>query len=1057
MSKKVLVLTLGLLLLLTLGAFGGRKPPSPGRAYPQDDFYKIIPPANEDIISQYLTTPAPELFVPFTKDTAGYTYWDAQHDNSMRRQIANDFTGIKHFTWMDLVGPYISNNRYVSYNALYPNGNWLALGGFFHVTSAVSRGGYTGLDILPDSREVIYYHCTEPTIPQGIYWGTTISIERTTPGLGQFNQFDIPDSVKGKDVKGMWPTVACSKAMNGDTAYIHITQTQFIPGTQEPSTAGSDTPSEYVDMMRDPTGDPKGLRYVRCFEKPTNQDTLVCQSPGWRTSLLIPKDTKLVPNKVPYKFATARLGGTAIATSPVSQKVAVVWLQNTTSGSTLTKNELMYLESTKNGNDWIADSSMEFTVKVTNYANEGYADRAYPDIAAVYDYSDSLHLVWTTFKSTNQNDVTLWHWSASTGIRKVGSVTASSAVNPGVWNLLIAKMTMGVEYMPSDSSAYNYLYVVYTKFNDSDISASGFANGDLYLKASSNGGLSWGADTNLTNTNSNGCIAGNCKSEHWSSVAERVDSFLYVQYIYDLDAGGAVYGEGTFTKNPVRYLKYPRPLVPAVPGLYFAPSQLTSPTEWATNHSSKTDSIMVDNIGTATLQVQLSGPSWLTIAPSSFSIAELGPTQKVTLTLNGGPYADTFLTGKLKILSNSGVVGGGLNFNDTQYVDINFVVTDTFYYAEYDTVNTGTGGIYTTVSNVGNIGNEEDGNQMNYKGHDYLFDCSPLLVTPQASASPDDTVAASWLHDRVDFYPESHLQIVQQPEFATWGITIATSKFAPLVTRLSNPYQWFWWWWTIEQKDVFFENERVIVKYTKLYKNPPPPWWWAISQPSPQPSVIIGIGGDWDVTSDASGRNKGAYNSSTNLIYVYSDSSGFTNNYGGFYFYYGAVDDGATHDTSFAPWVARVQRNKTQMYPTRGYDDDSLFKYMSITGWSVEQDSSQDMNIIISAINPAKLSGRSDTALITAKYALVVSDAGLTGLLKPMCGNANRDDKVTVSDVVFLVNYLFKGGPKPFMYYSNANGDNRITVADVVYLVNYLFKGGPKPICGYPIPLPGPF
>jgi len=29
------------------------------------------------------------------------------------------------------------------------------------------------------------------------------------------------------------------------------------------------------------------------------------------------------------------------------------------------------------------------------------------------------------------------------------------------------------------------------------------------------------------------------------------------------------------------------------------------------------------------------------------------------------------------------------------------------------------------------------------------------------------------------------------------------------------------------------------------------------------------------------------------------------------------------------------------------------------------------------------------------------------------------------------------------LMYSDANGDSKVTVSDVVYLVNYLFKGGP--------------
>jgi hypothetical protein len=61
-------------------------------------------------------------------------------------------------------------------------------------------------------------------------------------------------------------------------------------------------------------------------------------------------------------------------------------------------------------------------------------------------------------------------------------------------------------------------------------------------------------------------------------------------------------------------------------------------------------------------------------------------------------------------------------------------------------------------------------------------------------------------------------------------------------------------------------------------------------------------------------------------------------------------------------------------------------------------------------------------------------------------GDANGDGKTTVSDVVFLVNYLFKGGPVPVPLESgNANCDTKVTVSDVVYLVNYLFKGGPPP------------
>jgi len=61
-------------------------------------------------------------------------------------------------------------------------------------------------------------------------------------------------------------------------------------------------------------------------------------------------------------------------------------------------------------------------------------------------------------------------------------------------------------------------------------------------------------------------------------------------------------------------------------------------------------------------------------------------------------------------------------------------------------------------------------------------------------------------------------------------------------------------------------------------------------------------------------------------------------------------------------------------------------------------------------------------------------------------GDDNWDGKVTVSDVVYEVNYLFKGGPPPRPpEVGDVNCDNKLTISDVVYKVNYLFKGGPPP------------
>jgi predicted outer membrane repeat protein len=61
-------------------------------------------------------------------------------------------------------------------------------------------------------------------------------------------------------------------------------------------------------------------------------------------------------------------------------------------------------------------------------------------------------------------------------------------------------------------------------------------------------------------------------------------------------------------------------------------------------------------------------------------------------------------------------------------------------------------------------------------------------------------------------------------------------------------------------------------------------------------------------------------------------------------------------------------------------------------------------------------------------------------------GDNNADGDVTLSDIVYLINYLFKQGaePKP-MQAGDANCDGKVSLSDIVYLISYLFKSGPPP------------
>jgi hypothetical protein len=65
------------------------------------------------------------------------------------------------------------------------------------------------------------------------------------------------------------------------------------------------------------------------------------------------------------------------------------------------------------------------------------------------------------------------------------------------------------------------------------------------------------------------------------------------------------------------------------------------------------------------------------------------------------------------------------------------------------------------------------------------------------------------------------------------------------------------------------------------------------------------------------------------------------------------------------------------------------------------------------------------------------------------CGDIDHaGDGVTISDLVYLVDYMFLGGlPPPVMEAANVDGFGAIDIADLVYLVDYMFNGGPAPVC----------
>ncbi len=75
-------------------------------------------------------------------------------------------------------------------------------------------------------------------------------------------------------------------------------------------------------------------------------------------------------------------------------------------------------------------------------------------------------------------------------------------------------------------------------------------------------------------------------------------------------------------------------------------------------------------------------------------------------------------------------------------------------------------------------------------------------------------------------------------------------------------------------------------------------------------------------------------------------------------------------------------------------------------------------------------------------------DLGMAPVQTYMCGDANADELIDVSDAIYLLNYLYKSGSAPDpVEAGDANDDGIVDVSDAIYLLNYLYKEGPAPGC----------
>ncbi len=457
----------------------------------------------------------PSLLTTSPGDTVGYTQYDYQSNGSSGNRIALDSQGGIHFAWM-------WSNSYPAPRKVYYNYKDPVL-------------GFTGADpIDPD----LINHVNEG-----------------------YTQLAVSPWAAGDN--GDRAGVAYHNAVLGDSLYFDYDAyrglNEFVIRSTNIWFGAEHCLWPYVSIDRN--------NRVHMIASETTVDAGDVQTVGYRRST-----DWGVTWTASAQVDTVITIATIVTSSPVSDKVAIVYTHPSDTSSQWL-NDVYYVES-QNGTTWDFRFGKH---NITDYSSTPETLWAYTDIDAVYDYNDNLHIIWNAQLAylggagTMVNYLsTLYHYDRNSAA--ILPITQSFAewdtvCDFGAWNHTIAKMSIGVDPLN------NALFATYTSWNLGDCSSGGYANGDIFMNYSVDGGVNWTLKGNLTNSPSPDCLPGTCDSDHWSSLAEHADANVHLFYVNDKDAGAVVQTEGEITDSPLLYLAYPNPVrgaaAPAVPDLIF--------------------------------------------------------------------------------------------------------------------------------------------------------------------------------------------------------------------------------------------------------------------------------------------------------------------------------------------------------------------------------------------------------------------------------------------------------------------------------------------------------
>ncbi|UCG63179.1 MAG: hypothetical protein JSV52_07835 [Candidatus Zixiibacteriota bacterium] len=698
----------------------------------------------------------------------GYTWYDYQHSCSMGRMVEtgphSGETGkaVVHFGWMYLPDSFFVSRSY-AYSAYHTKDHSLLSPVILHDPEK-QYSGYVNIDATSDNRAVIGGHCDLLTgathyMPQMHFDGG--------PAYALFpNYVRVPDSLAAYEQLGddesMWPKFMLQF---GSDTVLHVTGRNW----------------EYEGT----------LMYFRLVGYEGSADAV------WDYPPYVYDTAECYSHDLTGERNGDRLAMSWLASLPYGEPLC-----DTCSGETIytpylvgqMDNDIYYQMSDDQGATW------EPRVNLTRCPIGEAVYKAYPDLSLLFDQNSNLHIVWTSvpwpadeciddggFCFTEPNytwidKARIFHWSENVPyIRPLCDHTYQPSDSCGApkWAVNVGKLSV--------SECAGKLYCIWSQFNDipngiyDDCALwayeedlwEGAANADIWVSVSADAGMTWDRQRNLTNSYTPNCdpIEGeNCQSDYWASMSRwgrqsqleedwsgavvvdpsgggySGDHYLDIQYVNDLDAGGAIWAdadgsEGTWTLTPIKWFRMPCVEPVPCPIIVVGWESLGEPC-WIKPGVSFDTNLIVENIGNATLTytvdvIEDNGPTgWLAATGFSGSIPSgLAGMELGNIRLNDGG-----------IITTTGNYFGRLHFEGNDPVnlpldvEIELIVADTLVTTEWDYLTAtlpteAVNGVSLTVSNNGNMGHDGRGMyNMDYYPDDcdttakvYMYDGSPLV------------------------------------------------------------------------------------------------------------------------------------------------------------------------------------------------------------------------------------------------------------------------------------------------------------------------------------------